>query len=72
VDGPRELLGLGATGAIVPIGERQRAAEATAEVIAAPSATPLELEEWRPDFVRAKYRELFERLLDGSAVHDAT
>jgi glycosyltransferase involved in cell wall biosynthesis len=63
VDGPHELIELGAAGSIVPIGDHRRAAEATAERVKMPTPGPLDLGEWRPDVVRSRYRDLFESVL---------
>jgi glycosyltransferase involved in cell wall biosynthesis len=66
VDGPRELIERGATGAIAPIGDVDRAASLTAELLASPPPAPIWIEEWSPDYVRARYREVFERVLAGA------
>jgi glycosyltransferase involved in cell wall biosynthesis len=63
VDGPHELIELGAAGSVVPIGDHRRAADATAECVKVPAPGPLVLGEWQPDVVRSRYRDLFESLL---------
>jgi glycosyltransferase involved in cell wall biosynthesis len=67
VDGPRELIALGATGAVAPIGDVERAAALTAQLLAGPAPTPIPIDEWSPEHVRARYREVFERVLARAA-----
>lgn len=63
VDGVEELLGLGAAGAVVPLGDVQALATAVSDgalrvAPGAGGATLEMLDEWRPEVVRERYREL--------------
>jgi glycosyltransferase involved in cell wall biosynthesis len=60
VDGPAEMIGRGARGAICPIGAVEEAARLVAGQIEAGRGTPIDLSEWDPALVRARYREVFE------------
>jgi len=62
VDGPGELIALGAGGRVVPMGDWLEAADATAIALGGPDPTPIALDEWRPEEVRRRYRERFEAL----------
>jgi glycosyltransferase involved in cell wall biosynthesis len=63
VDGPGELIHLGAVGRVVPVGDLVGAARATVDVIDGPAPRPLELAEWVPATVRHRYREVLGPLL---------
>jgi glycosyltransferase involved in cell wall biosynthesis len=67
VDGPAELIRLGANGAIVPIGDWRAAAAATGDVLSRLRSSPLELADWNPDVVRERYRTIFDRLRQRAA-----
>jgi glycosyltransferase involved in cell wall biosynthesis len=67
VDGPGELIGLGAKGAVTRIGDWHGAAEMTARMLRTPPRNPLALDEWAPDEVRTRYRRVFDRLAAESA-----
>jgi len=60
VDGVRELLGLGADGVIVPLGQVEAAAEATAGIIARNEKTgaSIDLTSWSSDVIDAEYRRV--------------
>jgi glycosyltransferase involved in cell wall biosynthesis len=63
VDGPRELIQLGATGEVVPSGDVDAAADAAARLAGGTRAPELDLSEWAPETVRSRYRELFDRMV---------
>jgi len=62
VDGPAELIGLGARGGVASIGDWRGAAALTVQMLRTPAYAPVALEEWAPSEVRARYRDVFNRL----------
>jgi glycosyltransferase involved in cell wall biosynthesis len=62
VDGPGELIGLGAKGVVTRIGDWRGAAALTAQMLRTPPYAPMALEEWAPSEVRRRYRRVFNRL----------
>jgi glycosyltransferase involved in cell wall biosynthesis len=69
VDGPAEIIGLGAKGAVAPLGNLDQAVRLTVAMIRGGRGSPLALDEWGPDEVRRRYREVFRGLLEhGSAL----
>jgi glycosyltransferase involved in cell wall biosynthesis len=60
VDGPAELIDLGAVGCVVPRGDLEAAAAATGAMLCAVPSGRLALDEWAPDEVRRRYRAVFE------------
>jgi glycosyltransferase involved in cell wall biosynthesis len=67
VDGPGELLALGARGAVVPLADLDAAVERTADMIRAGRGPQLDLADWAPDEVRRRYSEVFRRLIEAKA-----
>jgi glycosyltransferase involved in cell wall biosynthesis len=63
VDGPAEIIGLGARGAVVPLGNLNEAVRLTVEMIRAGRGKPLQLDEWAPEEVRRRYGEVLRGLL---------
>jgi glycosyltransferase involved in cell wall biosynthesis len=61
VDGVRELMGLGADGVVVPLGDVEAAAEATAGIICRTEAglgASIDLTSWSTDVIDAEYRRV--------------
>lgn len=67
VDGARELLELGAVGAVVPTGDLPAAADALGRVLSSdrPAAT-LDLASWSPDAIAEAYRRVLHPLVHAS------
>lgn len=66
VDGPAELIRMGADGTIVPLGAAGEAAIMTASAFERGRGHPVELPEWSRAVVHAQYRQAFERLRGSS------
>jgi glycosyltransferase involved in cell wall biosynthesis len=62
VDGPRELITLGATGDVVALGDWRAAARATCVSFGRGRPVPIELPSWSRSVVYAQYRAVFDRL----------
>lgn len=70
VSGVGELLDGGAKGAAVPPGDVEAAAEATVRQLGTITRTaPIDLAEWCPEVIRARYAALLEPILARSAGH---
>ena len=69
VDGARELLDLGAVGAVVPTGDLPAAADALSRVLSSdrPAAT-VDLASWSPDAIAEAYRRVLHPLVHASLV----
>jgi glycosyltransferase involved in cell wall biosynthesis len=69
VDGARELVAMGARGAVVPIGDEDGAARAAAAILADPRpAPPIDTSAWRIERILRDHRTILIEALGARAV----